>query len=378
MRGKFYPMKYIFLPLFAFFIVNYSTAQTVKRKVQLVILFDTSNSMDGLLNQAKAKIWAIVNEVSALRYQGTIPQLEIAMYDYGNQSLNIKDNYVRQQLNFTKDLDLVSEKLFGLTTNGGDEFCGAVIQKSLTDLNWSTNAGDLKLIYIAGNEPFNQGPISYKEACALAKTKGVLISTIFCGAYDEGVRTFWQDGATCSGGDFFNINSDQALSYMATPYDSLIQVNNYKLNGTYISYGSLGLEKKSLQMRQDDNAKTLNNAVMVERAVAKGGENYWNGEWDLIDAAAADSTVISKLEEKDKTEELKGKTDEEIKAMVAEKTKERQRIQKEIAELNVNRLAYMEAESKKNQSKTDDFGTAVAKSLRKNAVVLGFDNLTEK
>jgi hypothetical protein len=371
-------MKYIFLPLFAFFIVNYSTAQTVKRKVQLVILFDTSNSMDGLLNQAKAKIWAIVNEVSTLRYQGAIPQLEIAMYDYGNQSLNIKDNYVRQQLNFSQDLDLVSEKLFGLTTNGGDEFCGAVIQKSLTDLNWSTNAGDLKLIYIAGNEPFNQGPISYKEACALAKTKGVLISTIFCGAYDEGVRTFWQDGATCSGGDFFNINSDQQLSYMATPYDSLIQVNNYKLNGTYISYGSLGLEKKSLQMRQDDNAKTLNNAVMVERAVAKGGENYWNGEWDLIDAAAADSTVISKLEEKDKTEELKGKTDEEIKAMVAEKTKERQRIQKEIAELNVNRLAYLEAESKKNQSKTDDFGTAVANSIRKNAALLGFASSAEK
>ena len=75
-------MKYIFLPLFVFFIANVTSAQIAKRKVQLVILFDTSNSMDGLLNQAKAKIWAIVNEVSALRYQGTIPQLEIAMYDY--------------------------------------------------------------------------------------------------------------------------------------------------------------------------------------------------------------------------------------------------------------------------------------------------------
>ena len=117
---------------------------------------------------------------------------------------------------------------------------------------------------------------------------------------------------------------------------------------------------------------------MVERAVAKGSTNYWNGEWGLIDAAAADSTFISKLEEKDKTDELKGKTDEEIKTIVAEKTKERQLVQQEIAALNVKRLAYIEAESKKNKTKTDDFGTAVAKSLRKNAVVLGFDNLTEK
>jgi len=370
-------MKTLFLSI-VLFSYSFFSAQIAPRKVQLVILFDTSNSMDGLLNQAKAKIWAIVNEVSSLRYQGTIPQLEIAMYDYGNQSLNIKDNYVRQQLNFTKDLDLVSEKLFGLTTNGGDEFCGAVIQKSLSDLSWSANNGDLKLIYIAGNEPFNQGPISYKEACALAKTKGVLVSTIFCGPYDEGVRTFWQDGATCSGGDFFNINSDQALSYMATPYDSLIQSNNLKLNGTYVSYGVDGVDKKNKQVRQDENAKTLNNAVMVERAVAKGSTNYWNGAWDLIDAAAADSTFISKLEEKDKTDELKGKTAEEIKTIVAEKTKEREQIQQEIATLNVKRVAYIEAESKKNQVKTDDFGTAVAKSLRKNAVLLGFDNATEK
>jgi hypothetical protein len=33
-----------------------------KRKIQLVILFDTSNSMDGLLEQAKSRLWEIVNE----------------------------------------------------------------------------------------------------------------------------------------------------------------------------------------------------------------------------------------------------------------------------------------------------------------------------
>jgi hypothetical protein len=329
--------------------------------------------MDGLLNQAKSKIWAIVNEVAKLTYQGASPALEIAMYDYGNQSLNTKDNYIRQQLNFTKDLDLVSEKLFGLTTNGGDEFCGAVIQKSLTDLSWSADNGDLKLIYIAGNEPFNQGPISYKESCALAKTKGVLISTIFCGPYDEGVRTFWQDGATCSGGDFFNINSDQAITYISTPYDSLIQTNNVKLNGTYVSYGFSGADKKQKQAKQDDNAKDLNEAVMVERAVAKGSTYYWNGDWDLVDAVAADSTVLTKLKAEDRTDELKDKTDEEIKVLVTEKSKERERVQKEISELNQKRLAYIEQQSKNSNSKPDDFGTAVAKSIRKNAVQLGFD-----
>jgi hypothetical protein len=92
-----------------------------------------------------------------------------------------------------------------------------------------------------------------------------------------------------------------------------------------------------------------------------------------VDAVAADSTVLNKLKAEDRTDELKGKTDEEIKTLVAVKTKERQRVQKEIAELNEKRLSYIDAQTKNSNSKPDDFGTAVAKSIRKNAVQLGFD-----
>lgn len=370
-------MKHLILSLALFSLSFNSSAQISKRKVQLVILFDTSNSMDGLLNQAKSRIWAIVNEVSKLRFQGEIPQLEIAMYDYGNQALLLKDNYVRQQLNFTQNLDLVSEKLFSLTTNGGDEFCGAVIQTSLKDLSWSNDSKDLKIIYIAGNEPFNQGPVSYKEACALAKTKGVIISTIFCGAYDEGVRTFWQDGATCSGGDFFNINSDQTVQYISTPYDSLIQTYNYKLNGTYVSYGSEGRLRKSKQEREDDNAGAMSESVMVERISAKASANYRNGDWDLVDAVAMDSTILEKLSEEQLSDELKGKTEEEIKNIVAEKSKERENLKKEIGSLNLQREAYMAEQTKKSVGKTDDFGTAISKSLRLHAEQIGFDKSSE-
>lgn len=370
-------MKYIFLSILSLSIAFTSQAQIGKRKIQLVILFDTSNSMDGLLGQAKSKIWSIVNEVSKLRYNDQIPELEIAMYDYGNQSLSIKDNYIRQQFNFTRDLDKVSEKLFGLTTNGGDEFCGAVILKSLTDLQWSTQESDLKLLYIAGNEPFNQGPIPYKEACAVAKNKGVIISTIFCGPYDEGVRTFWQDGATCSGGDFFNINSDKAITYVSTPYDSLIQSNNTKLNGTYVSYGWSGNDRKAKQKRQDDNAEQMSKSVLVERTIAKGSTNYYNGDWDLVDAVAADSTILLRLKPEDKTDELAGKSDEEIKKLIAEKAAEREKIQMEITQLNKQRVEYLEKEAKKTIVVQDDFGAALSNSLKKNAFKLGYTKTKE-
>ena len=125
------------------------------KKVQVAILFDTSNSMDGLIDQAKSRIWNIVNEVSTLRYEGEVPTFEIALYEYGNDGLEEKDNYIRQVLEFTSDLDDVSQKLFGLTTNGGSEYCGAVIHESVVDLAWSKDATDLKMIYIAGNEAYD-------------------------------------------------------------------------------------------------------------------------------------------------------------------------------------------------------------------------------
>ncbi len=367
-------MKKIIFAILTFSALFVNAQITPKRKIQLVILFDTSNSMDGLLNQAKSKIWSIVNESSKLSYQGVQPQLEIAMYDYGNQSLNAKDYWIRKQIDFTMDLDLVSSKLFGLTTNGGDEFCGAVIQKSLTELEWSKDKNDLKMIFIAGNEPFNQGPISYKEVCSMAKNKGVIVSTIFCGDYSEGVNTFWQDGATCSGGDYFNINSDKAIQYISTPYDQQIQEFNTKLNGTYISFGKQGYAKQLEQKNQDANAAGLDEVVLIERAKTKSSKNYVNTDWDLVDAVNADSTRIDNLKAEELPAALQGKSKEEITKYIEDKKIERENIQLEITKLSVEREKYIQAEKNKNNtSQEDDLGIAISKSIKKVALKNGFE-----
>ncbi len=120
-------------------------------KIQVALLFDTSNSMDGLLEQAKSRLWDIVNTLTTLKYNGKTPRIEIALYEYGNDGLSSESNFIRQVTALTTDLDLISEKLFALRTNGGSEYCGAVIHKSIKDLTWDDNASTMKLIYIAGN-----------------------------------------------------------------------------------------------------------------------------------------------------------------------------------------------------------------------------------
>jgi hypothetical protein len=345
-----------------------------KRKIQLVILFDTSNSMDGLLEQAKSRLWEIVNETSGLRHSGQIPIFEIAMYDYGNVGIRENLNYVRKQLDFTTDLDMVSKKLFGLRTNGGSEFCGAVIEDALSKLTWSKDSRDLKMIFIAGNEDFNQGPVNYQEVCSLAKGQNVLVNTIYCGDRNQGIRQLWEDGATCSNGDYFNINSNAEVVFIPTPYDDRINELSGKINDTYISYGSMGGARKSLQMEQDVEALSQAPAVANMRAKAKISSNYTNSSWDLVDAYIADPTIIEGIDQKELSEELSGKSKKEIEIHVKLKIKERKEIQDQIADLSVKREDFIKAEKAKDQSdKKDDFGTAVTKSIKSRAINQGFE-----
>lgn len=335
-----------------------------ENKIQVALLLDTSNSMDGLIDQAKSRLWNIVNTLTTLKYNGKAPQVEIALYEYGNDGLR-DENYIRQVTPLTQDLDLVSEKLFALRTNGGSEYCGAVIRDASMNLKWDDNNQSMKLIYIAGNEPFDQGRISYKEVIPSAKRKNIYTNTIFCGSRDEGIQTFWQNGASLGEGKYFNIDSDQKVIYIETPYDVRISECNAKLNDTYIYYGSHGSEFKAKQMLQDKNAEVQSVSNAVERTVAKSKKNaYKNDHWDLVDRAEKDVNFMSDVKAEELPAELKGKSKEEIKKAVAEKSAERQKIQREIEELSGKRQAFIDAEMKKHgNSEADDLGKAIERSV---------------
>ena len=105
--------------------------------VKIALLLDTSNSMDGLINQAKSQLWDIVNQFTYAKCGNDgRPNLQIALYQYGNDNLSSQEGYIQQVLGFSNDLDKISEKLFSLTTNGGEEYCGQVIHQSLRQLEW--------------------------------------------------------------------------------------------------------------------------------------------------------------------------------------------------------------------------------------------------
>ena len=95
------------------------------RPVDLAICLDMSNSMDGLIESAKQKLWAVVNELATAKPH---PQLRVALYQYGNDGLDSENGWVQRVCELTDDLDTVYSKLFELKTNGGTEYVVRVVR----------------------------------------------------------------------------------------------------------------------------------------------------------------------------------------------------------------------------------------------------------
>ncbi len=351
-------------------ISNHPSTKSTSPKIQVAVLLDVSNSMDGLIEQAKAQLWNMVSTMGKAECNGKTPQIEIALYEYGRPDNGSANGYVKQISGFTTDLDQLSKQLFGLKTNGGDEYCGKVIYTSLDELAWDNAGNNYKVIFIAGNEDFLQGNITYTKACSEAKQKGVIVNTIYCGDRMQGIREHWNLNSECGNGSYSNINQDAKIEEIPTPYDSAILALNTKLNGTYISYGYHGDVAFADQKEVDKLNYSANRSVAVKRATVKGKkELYKNNRWDVVDAAADDKNFYKTLDKNTLTDSLRTKTTEELKQIVTVKQQERDSIQTEIGRLAAQRDAFIAAERAKNAAtkNTVTLETEIEKIIKQQA-----------
>jgi hypothetical protein len=346
--------------------------RTPKPQVQIAILLDTSNSMDGLIDQAKIQLWSIVNEFIYARRNDCAPEVEVALYEYGNDRLPAGGGHIRRVLPFTTDLDHVSEVLFGLTTDGGREYCGLVLQEALTDLHWDRDDRTLKTLFIAGNEPFTQGHVDYRISCRAARQQGVRVNTIHCGSENDGRMGQWDRGAALAQGRYLNINHNQAVVHIPAPQDDEIAVLNTRLNETYIAYGQLGRKHQQMQVAQDDNAAHLHAEAEVERIVAKSSANYRNGHWDLVDAVKQEGFQIEGLDAAALPEELRALSPEQRRQYVEAKAREREQIQRRIQELSQQRRAFVARARQRMATQDQSLGSAVIQAVREQAAEKGF------
>ena len=341
-------------------------------KVQIAILLDTSGSMSGLIEQTKTQLWKVVNTFIGAKQNGKVPFVEVALYEYGTGGSH--KNFIRAIQPLTRDLDQISEDLFALKTSGSQEYCGAVISQATTELKWDPSPEVYKAIFIAGNEPFTQGPVKPDEACKAAIASGIIVNTIHCGNEEAGLNGGWKAGALLADGNFLVIDHNAAVVHIEAPQDAEIVSLNTELNKTYIAFGKHGVRKLASQKVQDENAtRNKESGAEVGRALTKASQNYYNGSWDLVDASKAKDFDWTKLKDEELPKEMRDLDLEGRKNYVAEKHKKRAEIQKKIQTLNEARKKFFAEKRREAAGKEEvTLDAVMTKTVRDQAVKKGY------
>lgn len=341
-----------------------------RRPIDLAICLDTSGSMDGLIESAKRKLWDIVNEMAKAK---PTPLLRVALLTYGNDGHPAEQGWVRIDQGFTEDLDAVYQKLFPLTTNGGTELVGRVLQTSLDRLAWTPSRDALKLIFVAGNESADQDAnVSFRDACRRAIAAGVQVNPIYCGGTTDGDASGWREIATLADGRFASIDQNRGTVELPTPYDEKLGRLSGELNATYVAFGREGRALAANQAAQDANAATASAPAAAARAESKAGALY-RCKWDLVDASKEKDFKLEEVKEAELPEEMKKMTVEQRKAHVAEMERRRVVVQKQIGELTEQRKAFLAEELKKSGlDESNAFDGAVRRAVHEQCEAKGF------
>jgi hypothetical protein len=347
------------------------------KPVDLVICLDCSGSMNGLLDSARLKLWDVVNELAKIK---PTPVLRVAVYSYGGNGPDYPADkgYIRKEIDLTTDLDAVYDKLTALKISGSTEYATTVSKRAIDDQKWSEEKGALKLVFVCGNEGADQDKtVTYEALGKLAKGKGVIVNSIYCGPAADGIAPGWQALAEQGGGKFASIDQNKASQVViATPFDKELAELSGKLNTTYVAYGKDGKEKADNQKKQDDNAAKAAPGAAAARAEAKGGAQYRNSEWDLLDRMKNDPKFdLKTLKDEEMCEEMRKLKPDEREAFLKKKADERADIQKKIADLSAKRTKHIDEEKKKAPKSDADkaLDDALKATIRTQAKDKGFE-----
>jgi hypothetical protein len=343
-------------------------APVMRRPIDLVLCLDTSGSMTGLIHAARQKMWEVVNELAAAK---PMPRLRVALLTYGSPG-DDEAGHVVVRTDLTEDLDTVSERLFALGTNGGDEYVGRVVKRAVDCLAWS-GAGAAKILFVAGNESADQDRVApFRDVMRAAAARGIRVNAIYCGGADDADAAGWREVAALGGGRFASIDHDRGTVAVKTPFDAELEELSRRINLTYVAYGREAEAAKERQRVQDANAASAP-AAGAARAEAKGSGLYRNAAWDLVDRMDEPGFDLAALPAADLPEEMRKMDLPARREHLAKKRAEREAIRVRIQELGAKRQAHVREEmARKGLDDSKALDRAVRDAVREQAVEKGF------
>ena len=334
-----------------------------KPKVEVVFCLDTTGSMGGLIAGAKAKIWAVCNQIAGGK---PTPDLKVGLVAYRDKG----DDYITKVFDLSDDLDAIHGHLKKFQAAGGGdtpEHVNQALYDAVHKVKWSEDKKVLKIIFLVGDAPPHmdyKDDVKYPDTCKKAVEKGILINTIQCGGDPECTR-YWKDIAVKSEGSYAAIPQAGGVVAIATPYDAPLAKINRDLAESTLVYGGTAMRKAGEKKKED--ARGLAAPAAADRA-AFAGKSGKAATYDLIDAMKAKKVDLKQLKESELPEQLKKlKTPREREEFIKKVEEKRTKLNKEAIDLDKKRLSFLQDKMKKDGKGKDSFDNNVLEMLRKQA-----------
>ena len=333
-------------------------------RVDIVFALDTTSSMSGLIEGAKAKIWEIARKAQEGQ---PAPEVRIGLVAYRDRG----DEYVTKVLDLTGDLDLVYAKLTELQAGGGGDGPEHVIKglnDAVNEVHWSPDKRAVKLVYLVGDAPphedYDDG-LTMRGVLEDARAKGIRVSAIRCGT-DDTTLAVWTRIATGTDGVVSTIAQNGGVrAAVVTPYDAELARLNAELAKTELHYGS------SAERRSAADVLSANMAAPPSAQAARAGfyaaQSESAGGATKKDLAAAKPAAVAALAAADLPDEMQRMSAEERERFVAGKRAQREAVLTQIKEANGKREAHLKAAPKPSARApgSDSFDDKVLDSLKK-------------
>jgi Mg-chelatase subunit ChlD len=341
-----------------------------KPKVEVVFCLDTTGSMGGLIEGAKAKIWSICNQIANGK---PTPDLKVGLVAYKDRG----DEYITKVTDLTDDLDAIHGQVKSFSAGGGGdapESVNQALDDAVNKIKWSIDKKTLRIIFLVGDAPPHmdyKDDTKYPETCKKACEKGIIINTIQCGNDLECTR-HWKEIAVKAEGSYAAIPQEGGVVAIATPFDKELGELNGKLTRTTVAFGAP-------RARAEADAKTAEAAALPGAGggadrVATAAKLGRLATYDLVDAVKEGRVKLDELKDDQLPEEMKKMTPKERKAHLEKIEKDRAEINKKVIELDKKRNDYIQSELKKRgKSGKDSFDEQVLDTLRKQAKKIELD-----
>jgi Mg-chelatase subunit ChlD len=330
--------------------------------LDVVFVLDTTGSMGGLIEGAKAKIWSIASRLAS----GTpTPRIRVGLVGYRDRT----DEYVTKRFDLTEDLDAVYANLQGFQAGGGGdgpEHVGQALGEAVSLMKWTDDAKAARMIFLVGDAPahddYNDG-WNTRDWAKKAINKGIVVNTVRCGG-DVTTEVLFRDLAKLADGSFVSIQQSGGMVAVATPFDEEMSKLNAAIADKTLVGGSAAARTEGV--RELDALKGMPATSVGDRASfrakampsAPAAEVKTKG---TITLNAAPEKVAA-MKDDELPDVLRALPKEKREEYVRQQNAEQQKLQGQLVELAKKRDQYLKDNATK---KTDSFDEQVFAGVKK-------------